>query len=320
MTLNKYQRTGAAALGALAVASAANAADMYSGGMKEAPVYVPPPTWTGFYLGGHIGAAWESVGNQNNLFNDDCMGWGIWSGGDSCGKNGTYTAGTAWTYSSAAINERRESSGDAFGGVQFGYNFQTYGAFVWGLEVDLGGMALNGNGNGNGNTLWTDGWGHTHSTPMNFSEDNQGGFYGDVTGRLGYTWGPAMLYVKGGFAFLDADLKSDESIMDSHGIGMCANTMGVAGWCDFSHNGNASLTGYTIGGGLEWKVSPLWSIKVEYLHFDFSNFNNNCCNDWISQQSWGVNNNFDHHADLQIDTVKLGVNYFWSPAYPAPLK
>ena len=215
MTLNKYLRTGAAALGALAVASAANAADMYSGGMKEAPVYVPPPTWTGFYLGGHIGAAWESVGNQNNLFNDDCMGWGIWSGGDSCGKNGTYTAGTAWTYSSAAINERRESSGDAFGGVQFGYNFQTYGAFVWGLEVDLGGMALNGNGNGNGNTLWTDGWGHTHSTPMNFSEDNQGGFYGDVTGRLGYTWGPAMLYVKGGFAFLDADLNMDEFIMDT---------------------------------------------------------------------------------------------------------
>ena len=77
MTLNKYLRTGAAALGALAVASAANAADMYSGGMKEAPVYVPPPTWTGFYLGGHIGAAWESIGNQNYQFNDDCMGWGI---------------------------------------------------------------------------------------------------------------------------------------------------------------------------------------------------------------------------------------------------
>ena len=300
MTLNKYLRTGAAALGALAVASAANAADMYSGGMKEAPVYVPPPTWTGFYLGGHIGAAWESIGNQNYQFNDDCMGW---SGCNSSNSN------------PALINEKQQSNGDAFGGVQFGYNFQTYGAFVWGLEVDLGGMALNGHGIGNGNTSWTDSHGWVHETPMSLDENNQGGFYGDVTGRLGYTWGPAMLYVKGGFAFLNADLSMDESIMDKSGV-MC----GTVGWCDFKHSSNNTIDGYTIGGGLEWKVSPLWSIKVEYLHFDFSNFNNNCCNDWISQQGWGVNNNFDHHADLQIDTVKLGVNYFWSPAYPAPLK
>ena len=30
-------------------------------------------------------------------------------------------------------------------------------------------------------------------------------------------------------------------------------------------------------------------------------------------------NNFNNHADLQVDTVKLGFNYFWNPP-PAPLK
>jgi hypothetical protein len=31
-----------------------------------------------------------------------------------------------------------------------------------------------------------------------------------------------------------------------------------------------------------------------------------------------VNNNFDNHAKLEVDTVKLGFNYFWSPI-PAPI-
>ena len=72
MTLGKFLRTGAAALGALAVASVtqANAADMYAGGYKEAPVYIPPPFWTGFYIGGHLGAAWENFSFQRREFDD----------------------------------------------------------------------------------------------------------------------------------------------------------------------------------------------------------------------------------------------------------
>ena len=79
MTLSKFLRAGAAALGALAVASVsqANAADMYAGGMKEAPAYIPPPMWTGFYLGGHIGAAWESFDFNGHQF-DDGWDWDRW--------------------------------------------------------------------------------------------------------------------------------------------------------------------------------------------------------------------------------------------------
>ena len=46
------------------VAGAANAADMYSpsgGGFKDVPAYVPPPTWTGFYIGAHVGGAWADL-------------------------------------------------------------------------------------------------------------------------------------------------------------------------------------------------------------------------------------------------------------------
>lgn len=303
MNLTKFLRTSAAALGALAVASAANAADIYSGGYKEAPAYIPPPFWTGFYIGGHIGAAWESLSSKNFEFND---------GGSNYVKN--YQT---YYYNPAFLHEQQQSNGDAFGGVQLGYNWQLSSPLVVGLEVDLGGMSLNGHGRASGNTFYTNSSGSVVGigTPVLFNEDNQGGFYGDVTGRLGYTWGPAMLYVKGGFAWLNTDLAANEGIFQGTST-MC----GSPGWCDFSHSTNTTLTGWTLGGGVEWKVSPAWSIKAEYLHFQFDNFNNNCCNDWYSQQGWGWSNNFDHHATLDIDTVKLGFNYFWNPAPPAPLK
>jgi outer membrane immunogenic protein len=315
MTLSKFLRAGAAALGALAVASVsqANAADMYAGGMKDAPAYIPPPMWTGFYLGGHIGAAWENSSFNRHQFDDHCWNTMWWK---DYGVNTDHCGDSSHPHSAADLNPDHRSDGDAFGGVQFGYNFQSPGAFVYGIEVDLGGMALNGRGHAQGNTSWVDKHGNTWATPVTFDGDSQGGFYGDVTGRLGWTWGPALLYAKGGFAWLNADLRMKESVTDTWGKIGCGTA-----WCDSSNDHNTTLTGWTVGGGVEWKVSPLWSIKAEYLHFEFDNFNNNCCNDWISQQNWGVNNNFDNHAKLQIDTVKLGFNYFLMPVQaPIPLK
>ena len=43
------------------VAGAANAADIYApGGYKDVPVVVPP-AWTGFYVGGSVGRAWNDI-------------------------------------------------------------------------------------------------------------------------------------------------------------------------------------------------------------------------------------------------------------------
>ena len=48
--------------------SSAHAADIYSrGSLKDAPVeYMPAITWTGFYVGGHVGAAFlDEKGKKN---------------------------------------------------------------------------------------------------------------------------------------------------------------------------------------------------------------------------------------------------------------
>ncbi len=51
------------------VAGAANAADMYApsrGGLKDTYV-APVTTWTGFYLGAHVGGAWGDLEQQLQL-------------------------------------------------------------------------------------------------------------------------------------------------------------------------------------------------------------------------------------------------------------
>jgi opacity protein-like surface antigen len=82
------------------------------------------------------------------------------------------------------------------------------------------------------------------------------------------------------------------------------------------------LTGWTVGGGVEWLLNPSWSVKVEYLYYDFglndNNWNATFCpvggGACGSFASWRV---FDH--DLTVNTVKLGVNYHLTSGY-VPLK
>ena len=52
----------AATFAVLGVAGAANAADMYShGSLKDVPYVAAAPTWTGFYVGAHVGGAWADL-------------------------------------------------------------------------------------------------------------------------------------------------------------------------------------------------------------------------------------------------------------------
>ena len=271
MILTKFIRASAVTIGALAVATQANAADLYSGGgLKDAPVYAPAPMWTGFYFGAHAGADWSNV-NVNHLTMNDGYGGSAGFGGSNLKSTG------------------------AIGGGQLGYNWQTSN-FVLGLEVDLGAV-----GNTNERTFGLatlDPTAGTLNTFSKFTLQEQGGFYGDVTGRLGYAWGPAMLYAKGGFAWLDMSFHNSETTVDT-----------VAGTSyTKSHDVDSTLTGWTVGGGMEYMLSPNWTMKVEYLHFDFTN-----CDDTMPDKTKVLDGN------LSIDSVKLGVNYLLNRGY-APLK
>jgi outer membrane immunogenic protein len=175
---------------------------------------------------------------------------------------------------------RLDANTDAFGGGTLGYNFQR-GNFVFGVEVDGGPMEIS--------KSRVD----TPTAPNEIDHINKG-LYADVTGRLGYTFGAGLVYGKGGFA-----------VYDGEGI---VNT--ISG--PFTSKATDTFTGWTAGGGAEYKINPAVSVKVEYLHFDFGSQNST-----ITTNGSGTVFPFKH--ELTADTVKVGVNYHWLPAYE-PLK
>jgi outer membrane immunogenic protein len=155
------------------------------------------------------------------------------------------------------------------GGGQLGYNFQN-GNFVYGIEADFGGMDTGAKG------VFAD-----PATPARtLVVKSSGGFYGDITGRGGVAVGNALIYAKGGFAFFTGDM----SVRDAFdGIGQDSGT----------------FTGWTIGGGLEYLISPNWTIKAEYQFFDFDNNNFSCCR--------GIQGRIEN--GLTSNTVKVGANF-----------
>ena len=70
--------------------------------------------------------------------------------------------------------------------------------------------------------------------------------------RFGYTWGPGLVYVKGGYAYSD----NSERVTFA-GVPIA-----------FLLNGNHS-NGYTVGAGVEYMFAPNWAVKGEYMYYDF---------------------------------------------------
>ena len=137
------------ALVALGATVPALAADLPARNYTKAPAYVAPLyNWTGFYIGGHIGAAFSSDSNF---------------GGLTTGNND---------------NSR------FLGGLQAGADYQFAPNWVVGGEVQYGWLGSNNSG---------------IVFPGGFTYANNQRALGSVTGRFGYTWGPGLLYVKGGY-------------------------------------------------------------------------------------------------------------------------
>src|SRR3977135_2615093 len=138
----------------------------------------------------------------------------------------------------AGNNSLEGNGGRVLGGVQGGFDYQSPTKCVVGAEAQYSWLA-----NGNNNVIFPGGVAVT-------TKDNQ---LGSVTGRVGYTWGPALLYAKGGYAF-----------RDNNNIGV--TVAGVP--APFTTTGK-SQDGYTVGAGLEYMFAPSWSAKAEYKYYNF---------------------------------------------------
>src|SRR6195256_3125232 len=142
----------------------------------------------------------------------------------------------------AGNNSLQSSDARFLGGVQGGFDYQFATNWVIGAEAQYSWLS---GGNNNG-VLFPGG------TLVAVNNNDQ---IGSVTGRLGYTWGPALLYAKGGYAW-----------RDNNNIGVA-----VAGTpVPFTATGGRK-DGYTVGVGLAYMFAPNLSAKAEYQYYNFGN-------------------------------------------------
>jgi outer membrane immunogenic protein len=233
--------------------------------VRAAPVYQAPvvvaPTWTGLYVGANGGWGWASNFNASSTFTDPTGG------------------GVAISPAASNLN----ATGAVFGG-QLGYNWQT-GSWVWGVEGDFDGSNIN-KLNNVGETILAGGGGPPGTTASFYANVN---WLATIRGRLGYAWGPGMIYVTGGGAWASVDF----------------NAGGPAN--DFVFSSTSTKSGWTIGAGYEWLINPNWSVRAEYLYYKFTSGTSGTVN------AGGVApaGTFTTHSigNFDVNVVRLGLNY-----------
>ena len=166
-------------------------------------------------------------------------------------------------------NSLESSNGRFMGGVQGGFDYQFAPNWVIGAEAQYSWLT----GNSGSGALFPGGTLVTTNT-------NQ---LGSATGRLGYTWGPALLYAKGGYAWRGND-----------NVGVSLGGVPVAFTTDANHR-----DGYTVGAGLEYLFAPNWSAKAEYQYYNFGNTTFTTGPIAVAGARFGNNE----------QTVKAGINY-----------
>lgn len=176
-----------------------------------------------------------------------------------------------------------------FGGGTVGYNWQHQSLLI-GIEGDLGYMDPDGEGR------------IPSSTPPNYQALTlDSGLYADITARLGVTFDHTLVYAKGGYAYFD-------------GEAMQATTKP-----GYAPTGTDSFSGWVLGGGVEHFIAPNLSIKAEYLHFEFDT-ESGYQTSTIADPPTPIGYRFYNWHDVDMDTVKVGINYHFNAPEPAPLK
>ncbi len=227
-------------------------------------------------LASDMGGSWEQRG-----YKDQSYPVAPWSG-FYFGPNG----GGGWSQESdqlgspGAFNGLKQSGG--FAGLQAGYNWQGklgYDHLVLGLEADIQAAALEDKASDASGDLF-------RSRLQDF---------GTVRGRVGYAMERSLFYFTGGFAYGSVN---HEAIINASGGDFLVNT---------------TSTGYVLGGGLEYKLVPGWSIKGEYQYI---NLGKNDPSDPVLG-SYAANGGIVRDDAFHI--ARVGLNYQFQRNYE-PLK
>ena len=164
-----------------------------------------------------------------------------WSGWYVGGHVG-YLWGNTSVWDEGVLIESDASTDGVVGGLLAGVNWQS-GAFVFGIEGDFGWTNAHGTGGDGGAVL---------VTKTNLYDFNR---TSHVRGRVGYAMNNWLLFMAGGLALADFDYTQITTVVSSGG------------------GGGAVYSGWSIGGGVDYAISPNWIGRIEYLYDDYGSKN-----------------------------------------------
>jgi outer membrane immunogenic protein len=264
-------------------AGAANAADLGPRPVYKAPPPVAAPvpfSWTGFYIGGHLGSGWGTMEwddpnkpNQTACSHTSPPGQICFTTGPGPGP-GPITQGLVFN-SSHTVN-------GFLGGGQVGFNYQV-GWWVWGAEIQGSFADLTGHG-----ACGFEGF-------LNCSSKVDG--IATFAGRLGFAVDRALIFVKGGAGWAHDKF----SVTNSGLIAVCTSEGCATSEVVPGRSISSSRWGWMWGTGVEYAFLPNWSAKLEYDFLD------------LGTKSFFVNDvlgTFD--IKQRIHLVKFGINYHFN--------
>jgi outer membrane immunogenic protein len=234
--------------------------------LAGSPALAGPYNWSGFYFGAHGGYGWADTEypGTNPYVAPPGTCANAFGPGQHCGS------------------PRPELEGGLIG-AQIGYNYQI-DQFVIGAELDYSFTKMQESLR-DGNYL---------------IQDHEISSLASIRGRLGYSFGDILPYITGGWAW--SDMSVGQSCPDPAAV--------VAGHCNTNNNfapynlsKDKTETGWVYGAGVETLIAKYWSIRAEYLRYDFD------------EEVYVVGTTASGRTipakvlKHDVDTVRLGVNY-----------
>ena len=254
-----------ALVAAIIVSGPAYAADLRPTLKAPAPPAVASIyNWNGFYVGAHAGASWadnkfSDVIGGIEVANFQAQGYLV---GGQFGYNwqkGSWVLGTEFEGSYSRLQRGVGFPGGGIGGCGFPqFGFGGFGGF--------GGCGFGG------------GFGFGFGQ---FGARVQA--LGLLSGRLGYAWDRALIYVKAGAA-----LANEKYVFQIPGVSLSVTP-------------TDTRLGWLVGAGVEYGLTANWSVKLEYNYIDLGTERLN------PTSPTGLTFVFDQSQKVQV--AKGGVNY-----------
>jgi outer membrane immunogenic protein len=265
-----------------AVSSVALATDLPN--TKGPPSFAPPPppalSWTGFYIGGEIGARWSDP---------------TWS--TTCLQTGLAACPAANFPTRFAFNNPESfDSVSVKGGPFIGYNYQIGSQWVVGVEGD---WQYADNRRTNAGIPGVEDPTVAGEPGLDSSTIREN-WDASIRARAGFLVMPnLLLFGTGGAAF--ANVSATALCGTAYPVGWCAGADPLIGT---PQTASTTRVGWTVGGGLEYMIAPNWLIRAEYRYADYGSFSSTLFS--------GVVANVDaisFNTHLRTNTASVGFAY-----------